>query len=118
MEIDEFKKKHKIQKKRKSNLEKYKSKILQLWEEDISLKNIQLFLIENGVKTSFQNISKFIRAETQNQTSQTLVNKTKPSTKTQNGTIENKQKITSKSKEEVKKALEDMDVFFPRNREN
>jgi hypothetical protein len=62
MTIEEFKKKHKIKSKRESNLLKFKDEILKLHDENVTLVNIQLFLKENGITTSFQNISKFIQS--------------------------------------------------------
>ncbi|MGD9554755.1 MAG: hypothetical protein AB7D96_07630 [Arcobacteraceae bacterium] len=62
MTLDEFKKKHKIKSKRESNLLKFKDEILKLHNENVTLVNIQLFLKENSITTSFQNISRFIQS--------------------------------------------------------
>jgi len=60
MNITEFKKKN--QPKKVSNLKKFESEILELHSAYYSLKNITQFLQSNGVKTTFQNVSRFIKS--------------------------------------------------------
>lgn len=59
MNLEEFKKKHKP--KKKSGLEKFKSEILSLRQDNFSLESITLFLNKNGVQTTFQNVTNFLK---------------------------------------------------------
>ena len=120
MNIEEFKNKKK--KKRISILDKFKNEILELWNDNYSQAAIVEFLASNDVKTTQPNLSLYLSRISKNSTTigtttgneRTALKVQKPQT----AIIKKKQEVTSKSKEEVKKALEDMDVFFPRNREN
>lgn len=60
MNIEEFKKKNKP--KKTSNLRKFESDILELRNANYSLKSITQFLQKNGVITTFQNLSKFLKS--------------------------------------------------------
>lgn len=64
MNIAEFKKKN--QPKKVSTLKKFESEILELYSDGYSLKTIAQFLKENGIKTTFQNVSKFIKKSDMN----------------------------------------------------
>jgi len=59
MNIHEFKDKHKP--KKISSLKKFEAEILELHNANYSLMTITKFLNENGIKTSFQNVSRFIK---------------------------------------------------------
>ncbi len=59
MNIAEFKKKNKP--KKVSALKKFEVEIMELYNDDYSLKSITQFLQNNGVKTTFQNVSRFIK---------------------------------------------------------
>jgi len=58
MNIAEFKKKNKP--KKISSLKKFQVEILELHNANYSLKSITLFLKNNGIDTTFQNVSRFI----------------------------------------------------------
>lgn len=60
MDIEEFKKKNKP--KRASSLKEFEREILELKNANYSLKSIVQFLKKNGVITTFQNVSKFIKS--------------------------------------------------------
>ncbi len=60
MDISEFKKKNK--RKKVSVLKKFEAEILELYHDNYSLKSITQFLEDNGVKTTFQNVSQFIKS--------------------------------------------------------
>lgn len=60
MNIEEFKKKNKP--KRASSLKEFESKILDLRNDNYSLKSITQFLQKNGIITTFQNLSKFLKS--------------------------------------------------------
>jgi hypothetical protein len=59
MNISEFKKTNKP--KKVSALKKFETEILELYNANYSLKSITLFLENNGLKTTFQNVSRFIK---------------------------------------------------------
>jgi len=61
MKLEEFKKK--TNKKRVSKLQNFKYDILNLYDNNYSLQAIQKYLLQKGVKTTFQNIAKFIKKE-------------------------------------------------------
>ena len=67
MNIEEFKKIHKA--KKDSKLKKFENEILQLYTDNYSLKSIAQFLKKNGIKTTFQNVSRFIKSHSENTTS-------------------------------------------------
>jgi len=60
MNIEEFKKKNKP--KRASSLKEFESDILELKSLNYSLKSITQYLQKNGVITTFQNLSKFLKS--------------------------------------------------------
>lgn len=60
MDIEEFKKKNRP--KRASSLREFEREILELKNANYSLKSIVQFLKKNGVITTFQNVSKFIKS--------------------------------------------------------
>lgn len=60
MDIAEFKKKNK--QKKVSVLKKFEIEIMELHNDNYSLKSITQFLEDNGVKTTFQNVSQFIKS--------------------------------------------------------
>lgn len=64
MNISEFKKKNKP--KKVSALKKFETEILELHNANYSLKSITLFLENNGLKTTFQNVSRFIKGHKNN----------------------------------------------------
>ena len=66
MKIEEFKKKNKP--KQISKLKKFENEILELHNANYSLKSITLFLKNNGLKTTFQNVSRFINSLNQSNT--------------------------------------------------
>lgn len=66
MDIEEFKKKNKP--KQISKLKKFENEILELHNANYSLKSITLFLKNNGLKTTFQNVSRFINSLNQSNT--------------------------------------------------
>ena len=66
MDIEEFKKKNKP--KQISALKKFEDEILELHNANYSLKSITLFLKNNGLKTTFQNVSRFINSLNQSNT--------------------------------------------------
>jgi len=66
MDIEEFKKKNKT--KQISKLKKFENEILELHNANYSLKSITLFLKNNGLKTTFQNVSRFINSLNQSNT--------------------------------------------------
>jgi ERCC4-related helicase len=59
MTLKEFKKSK--NQKQISVLDKFKTEILDLHNDNYSLVSIQEFLKDNGVKTTFQNLSKYIK---------------------------------------------------------
>lgn len=61
MTLEQFKNKHKIKAKRISKLTDFQEDILQLHSENVSLKNIHLFLSENNCEISIPAIWKFIQ---------------------------------------------------------
>ena len=60
MDITEFKKKNKP--KQISKLKMFEDEIMELYHDNYSLKSITQFLQTNGLKTTFQNVSKFINS--------------------------------------------------------
>ena len=60
MNISEFKKKNKP--KKVSNLKKFEVEIIELHNDNYSLKSIAQFLNQNGIKTTFQNVACFIKS--------------------------------------------------------
>lgn len=60
MDIAEFKKKNKP--KKVSVLKRFEVEILELYNDNYSLISITQFLQKNGVKTTFQNVSLFIKS--------------------------------------------------------
>lgn len=62
MNIQEFKKKNVP--KKISSLKKFEDEILELHNDNFSLKSITQFLKQNDVTTTFQNVAKFIKNST------------------------------------------------------
>lgn len=93
--LEEFLKKTKP--KNKSKLAPFEKDILDLQRADISLKNIKIYLSEQGVKTSPQNISQYLKRINNEQT-QTIEIK-KPE-------VENKETIKAEKKKVDYDALE------------
>jgi len=60
MDVSSFKKK--IKPKKVSALKKFEVEIMELHNDNYSLKSITQFLQNNGLKTSFQNVSRFIKS--------------------------------------------------------
>lgn len=116
MNIKEFKNQKK--KKRISILDKFKNEILELWNDNYSQAAIVEFLASNDIKTTQPNVSMYLSRILKDDNSTVILKKHNEIQKTQITPIKKKQKTTSRSEEEVKKALEDMDAFFPTNREN
>ena len=111
MTVDEFKKKKKISPKRKSVLEPFKKEILQLHDEDISLKDIVEFLKSNNIKTTFQNVSSFIK-RCQNEglpITKNIVSKSKGITKIEENSDE---KIEENSDEKIEDKSENKPKIF------
>lgn len=64
MNISEFKKKNKS--KKVSALKKFEIEIMELYNDNYSLKSITQFLQKNGLETTFQNVSRFIKSHKKN----------------------------------------------------
>ncbi len=60
MNIIEFKNKYKP--KKISSLKKFETEILELYNANYSLESITQFLKNNGINTTFQNVSRFIKS--------------------------------------------------------
>lgn len=66
MDITEFKNQNKP--KQISKLKKFEVEIMELYNDNYSLKSITQFLQNNGLKTTFQNVSRFIKSINKNNT--------------------------------------------------
>ena len=66
MNISEFKKRNKP--KQISKLKRFEFEIMELYHDNYSLKSITQFLQTNGLKTTFQNVSRFIHSHDKNNT--------------------------------------------------
>uniref|UniRef100_UPI0040482742 hypothetical protein n=1 Tax=Aliarcobacter sp. TaxID=2321116 RepID=UPI0040482742 len=110
MDIEEFKKKHRIKKKRTSILESFKKEILKLKSDDVSLANIQLFLKENDVDVTVQSISKFIRKiETEKRRLEpSIVEKNKINEEQR----EKEKSVKKPISDEARQAVKDLSDFF------
>ncbi|MDY0122841.1 hypothetical protein [Sulfurimonas sp.] len=103
MNIEEFKKKNKP--KRASSLKEFEGEILELKNDNYSLKSIVQFLKKNGVITTFQNVSKFLKSATKD-TKNTPISKPAISEKAKSDNFQNF-KLERKGKDlEIKAAPE------------
>lgn len=103
MDIEQFKKKNKP--KRTSNLREFESDILELKNLNYSLKSITQYLHKNGVITTFQNVSKFLKSATKD-TKNTPISKPAISEKAKSDNFQNF-KLQRKGKDlEIKAAPE------------